>query len=175
MMSRTSIFLPVAAATAFALPLVFGCSKQQPAQQNAPTNGQHADHASDGHAAADHHDEHGGEALTEESVKTPESFAAGVSRLKELHQEINGLIQQNKLDDVHHAAQEMGILARKMKTLASRDIAEAKRADAGRLCNDIAGYFSPIDEAADAGKKDETITIHKQMADTIAKLDALTK
>ena len=78
------------------------------------------------------------------------------------------------LADVHRVAEEMAILARKMKTLAANDIADDKRTEAGRLCNEIAGYFTPIDEAADAGKKDETITIHKQMAATIGKLKALT-
>lgn len=182
MINRTSLLTMAAMAAAISLPLLAGCSKQAPNQAPAPAaaaHDEHDGHAADEHAAADHHDagheEHSGKALTEESVPTPASFAAGVARLKELHQEINNLIQQNKLDDVHHVAQEMGIVARKMKTLASRDVAEAKRADAGRLCNDIAGYFSPIDAAADAGKKDETMKIHMQMADTIAKLDALTK
>ncbi len=108
-------------------------------------------------------------------MKTPDSFAVGVARLSELHQKINHLIEHNELGEVHHVAEEMGMVARKMKPLASRDIAEDKRTDAGRLCNDIAGYFNPIDEAADAGKKDETMAIHKQMAETIAKLEALRK
>ena len=178
MINRTSLLLTTSLAAAFSLPLLGGCSKQAP-KAVVPAHDEHDGHAADEHAAADHHDadheEHGGKALTEESVPMPANFAAGVARLKELHQEINHLVESNKLDDVHHAAQEMGIVAKKMKTLASRDIPEAKRADAGRLCNDIAGYFSPIDEAADAGKKDETMKIHMQMADTIKKLDELTK
>ena len=97
-----------------------------------------------------------------------------MARLRELHQEINRLVEHNELANVHRTAEEMAILARKMKTLASRDIPEDMRAEAGRLFNEIAGYFSPIDEAADAGKKDETITIHKQMAATIGKLEDLT-
>ena len=73
------------------------------------------------------------------------------------------------------AAEEMAILARKMKPLTLRDIAEDRRAEAGRLCNDIAAYFTPIDEGGEAGKKAETMGIHKQMAETIGKLEALSK
>lgn len=178
----TSLLVAAAVATAVALPLNLGCSKQQTAQQNAPAHADHDGHSADEHASGDHHDgghhaghDHAAKALTEEDVKTPDSFAAGVTRLKELHQKINDLIEQNKLADVHRTAEEMAIVARKMKPLAARDIAEDKRTDAGRLCNDIAGYFSPIDEAADAGKKDETMKIHMQMADTIDKLVSLTK
>ena len=181
MINRMSLLLASAAVAAFALPIYVGCSKPS-AKSTTSAHEDHDGHTADEHAAADHHDagheehhDHDGQALTEESVKMPESFAAGVARLKELHEGINHLIEQNKLADVHHSAEEMAILARKMKPLAARDVLEDKRAEAGRLCNDIAGYFSPIDEAADAGKKDETIAIHKQMADTIGKLDALSK
>src|SRR3990172_6803538 len=179
MINRTNLLVAVAGATAFSLPLIAGCSKQAPVP--APTDAadeEHEQHTADEHAAAGHADaehEHGGQALTEESVKTPESFAAGVARLKELHQEINHLIEHDELADVHHVAEEMAILARKMKPLAARDIAQDKLTDAGRLCNQIAGYFRQIDEAADAGKKDETMAIHMQMAATIGNLEALSK
>jgi Ni/Co efflux regulator RcnB len=173
--------LAITAAAAFAVPLAIGCSKQ-PAAQTEVGQEQHADHSAEDHAAADHHDadhdehhEHGEKALTEADVPTPKSFAAGVARLKELHEEINHLIEHNELANVHHHAEEMAMLARKMKPLASTDIADDKRTDAGRLCNEIAGYFEPIDSAADAGKKDATIAIHQKMANTIAQLESLSK
>lgn len=71
---------------------LFQASTVASADSNRPrrARGHSADeHAAAGHGDADHEHEHGGQALTEESVKTPESFAAGVARLKELHQEIN--------------------------------------------------------------------------------------
>lgn len=172
------MLLAIAALAAFAMPIYVGCSKQAPSPApTATAHEEHEGHSADEHAAAghidaDHEHEHGGHALTEESAKTPESFAAGVARLKELHQEINHLIENNELADVHPVAEEMAIVARKMKGLASRDIAENNRLEAGQLCNDIAGYFTPIDEAADSGNKAETSAIHKQMAATISKLKA---
>jgi len=182
MITRTTVFMMVTAATAIALPLLAGCSKQTPAPI-APAHDEHEGHTAEEHAAMEHHDadqheqsdEHHGAALKPEDVKMPESFAAGVARLTELHQHIDHLIQHNELADVHRAAEEMAIVARKMKELAAHDIPEDARTEAGRLCNEIAGYFSPIDEAADAGKKEETTAIHHQMADTITKLEALNK
>lgn len=192
MINRTSFLLASAAAAAFALAMYVGCSKQAPAP-TAPAHDEHEGHTAEEHAAMDHHDaeheehaadahqdehhdaDHHSAALKPDDVKMPESFAAGVAQLTELHQKINQLIEHNELADVHRAAEEMAIVARKMKELASKDIAEDSRTEAGRLCNEIASYFNPIDEAADAGKKDETIAIHHQMADTIAKLAALSK
>ena len=189
MKMRANFLLAFAPAAMFAsLPFV-GCSKQ-PAQPQQAGQEQHAehtdeDHAAMGHSAEEHaamekhgedrEHEHGGEALTEQNVTLPTSFAAGVARLTELHEKIEHLIEHNELHDVHRVAEEMAIVARKMKELAANDIPEDMRTDAGRLCNQIAGYFNPIDEAADAGKKDETMVIHMQMADTIGKLEALTK
>lgn len=190
MITRTMLLMVVTGATAIALPVLVGCSKQAPVP-TAPTQNEHKGHTAEEHAAMEHHDadhqehaadahhdehhdaDHHGAALKPEDVKMPESFAAGVARLTELHQKINQLIEHNELADVHRAAEEMAIVARKMKELASKDIAEDSRTEAGRLCNEIAGYFNPIDEAADAGKKDETVTIHHQMAETISKLEAL--
>ena len=113
--------------------------------------------------------------LSQDVGVRPACAAAGVARLKELHQKINHLIEHDELADVHHVAEEMAILARKMKALAANDIADEKRIEAGRLCNDVAGYFNPIDTAGDAGKKDETMAIHKQLAETISKLEGLSK
>ena len=47
--------------------------------------------------------------------------------------------------------------------------------EAGRLCNEVAGYYKPIDEAADAGKKAETEAIYKKMVTAVEKLKALAK
>lgn len=186
MINRTGVLVAITIAAAFALPLFVGCSKQpaEHAEHMEAANEEHAghaagaehaadEHAAMGHADAKHEHEHGGEALTEESVKIPDSFGAGVARLDELQKQIGQLIENNELANVHRVAEEMAIVARKMKELAVHDIAEDNRAEAGRLCNQIAGYFSPIDEAADAGKKDETMAIHMQMASTISKLEAL--
>lgn len=140
----------------------------------------HKDHkdkdAKDDHKAhkdKDHKD-HDKE-LTEKDVKLPESFKAGTARLEELHEHIHHQISGGKLKDVHRTAEEMKVVARKMKELAGKDVPENKQAEAGRLCNDIATQYKAIDDAADNEKKAETEAVHKQMGETIAKLKALAK
>ena len=113
--------------------------------------------------------------LTDKDVKMPDSFNAGVARLEELHKKIDHQIEHNELKDVHRTAEEMALVANKMKELAQKAVAEDKLAEAGRLCNEIAGYFKPIDEAADAGKKADTEAIHKKMGEAITKLKGLMK
>jgi hypothetical protein len=177
MTNRIRYLTVVAAAAAFALPTFVGCSNQ-PEDTKKADDKQQDGHAKDEHAKGEHehdNDGHHDMALTEQDVKLPESFAAGVARLADLHNKIDHLIEHDELADVHRVAEEMAIVARKMKELAAKDLADDKRTDAGRLCNEVAGYFRPIDEAADAGNKAETIAIHRQMATTIGKLELLTK
>lgn len=127
------------------------------------------------HKDKDHKDKDHDKALTEKDVKMPDSFKAGTVRLEELHEHIHHQISDGKLKDVHRTAEEMMLVAKKMKELAAKDVPENKQTDAGRLCNDIATQYKAIDAAADNEKKAETEAVHKQMAETIAKLKALAK
>ena len=144
-----------------------GCTPAAKDTPKAATDG----HASDHEHAPGH--EHGAKDLTEKDVQLPVNFKAGVVRLKELNGKIEHLIEHNELGDVHRVAEEMAIVARKMKELARNDLPEDKQTDAGRLCNEIAGYYKPIDAAADAGKKDETGAVYQQMNMAIERLEAL--
>lgn len=185
MTPRTNLWTFLAATAALALLPLTACStrpadtRQADGEQRAEEpHGDKDHHGADDHQGdADHHGDggHHDRPLTEQDVKLPTSFADGVARLKELHNQIDHLIEHGELGDVHHAAEEMAIVARKMKELAAQDVAAEQRTDAGRLCNEVAGYFRPIDEAADAGKKQETTALHQQMAETIGKLEALIK
>lgn len=129
------------------------------------------DHKDKAHKDGDHHDK----ALTAKDVKMPDSFAAGVARLDELHKKIHHQIEHNELKHVHRTAEEMALVAQKTKELAQKTVAEDKLSDAGRLLNEVAGYYKPIDEAADAGKKSETEAIYKKMGEAIAKLKEVAK
>ena len=178
-MNRRVNLLVGSFASIAALAWAAGCSKQSAAPQ--ATSGKSSstnDHQADEHQAADHHEgdsehAHGGHAMSEADVSLPATFSGGVTQLAELHKKIGELIEHGELAEVHHAAEEMAIIARKMKELAQRDVDEGSRTEAGRLCNEVAGYFEPIDQAADAGNKTETVSIHKQMAATLARLQEL--
>lgn len=134
-------------------------------------SGDHKDHKEGAHKDGEQHDK----ALTEKDVKMPDTFAAGVARLDELHKTIAHQIEHNELPKVHRTAEEMALVANKTKALAQKTVADDKLADAGRLLNEVAGCYKPIDEAADAGKKPETEAVHKKMGEAIAKLKNLAK
>ena len=136
-----------------------------------------AEHAGDGHDEDEgHHEaphedgEHHGQALSEDDVAMPSSFTDGVARLEELHANIEQLIEGEQLADVHRVAEEMALVAKHMKSLARTDVAEDEQTEAGRLCNQVAGFFGPIDEAADGGDEKGTREIHKQMQEAVVKL-----
>ncbi len=172
-----------------------GCTPTAPSHPATKTasskDGDHKDHKGTEHQDGDHKDhkdgtqkgsghdhkdgDHGDKALTEKDVKMPANFKEGVGRLEELNNKIDHHIEHGELDKVHRVAEEMALVAKKMKELAQKDVAEDKRADAGRLCNEVAGYYKPIDEAADAGKKKETEDLHKKMVEAVGKLKDLAK
>lgn len=131
----------------------------------------HKDGHKEGHKDGGHHDK----PLTAKDVKMPATFKAGVSRQEELHKQIHHHVEHGELAKVHRVAEEMALVANKMKELAQKEVAEDRRVEAGRLCNELAGYYKPIDEAADAGKKAETVALHKKMGETIHKLKELAK
>jgi hypothetical protein len=153
-----------------------GCPGTPSPTGDKPDKQASGDHKDSDHKHGDHKDgQDHDKPLTEKDVKMPESFKAGVARLEELHKQIAHLIEHGELAKVHRVAEEMALVARKMKELAPGGVAEDKLTEAGRLCNEVAGYFPPIDAAGDAGNKAETETIHKKMGATIGKLKALAR
>ena len=148
-----------------------GDTKKADHKEGEHKNHKEGEHKKDGHKEGEHHDK----PLTEKDVKMPDSFKAGVARLEELHKKIDHQIEHGELAKVHRVAEEMALVAKKMKELAQKDVPEDKQVEAGRLCNEVAGYFKPIDEAADAGKKGETEAIHKKLGAAIGKLKVLAK
>ena len=180
-MNRWTKWLGVAVLAAASITWLSGCSKT-PTTSNKADKSKEAAHKEGepkegGHKEAGHkeggHDE---KALTEKDVKMPDSFKAGVSRLEELHQKIHHEIEEEGgLKHVHRIAEEMALVATGTKRLAGKDLPGDKQTEAGRLCNEVAGYYKSIDEAADAGKKAETQAIHKKMGTAIEKLKGLTR
>jgi len=153
--------------------LIWGLSGCSGKTDTTPSN-KAGTHKESGHKEAGHkeggHDEN---PLTEKDVKMPASFQAGVTRLEELHKKIGEEIDEGQLMHVHRLAEEMSLVAKKMKELAQKDLPTDKRVEAGRLCNEVVGIYQPIDAAADAGKKAETVALHKKMGEAVAKLKGL--
>lgn len=162
-------------------PWCIGCGENapRPPQNAAPAEHGHDDHE-DGHehshdhgAGEMHEHPHGGEALTEKDIEMPTSVDAGVDRLDELHGQIAQQIESKELSHVHHTAEEMALVAKALKKLAPNVVEDDKLTEFGRLCNDIADCYQPIDEAADAGKAAETTEIHAKMGKDIQRLKEL--
>ena len=167
--------LSVAAAALSAASLAWlgGCSGDAKTPSK-PQEGHAAhDHQGDGHdhAADAHHDK----PLTEKDVEIPATFAAGVDRLKELHGAIAKAIEQGEFAKVHQVAEEAALVARKMKELARKEVPEDRQTEAGRLCNEVAGYFQPLDEASHDGDKAQLEAIHQKMGDAIERLGEIAR
>lgn len=177
----------VAAMTAFCV----GCADKHPQGPAAPAEqgdghpeGGHApNHAvehdgHDAHAESSHSGEthaHASEALTEKDVDLPANVSLGALRLETLYDEIANQLEQKHLERVHRIAEEMAIVAKSIKILAANEVADDKLTEVGRLCNEIAGYYEPLDEAADAGRTAETAEIHEKMGKAIERLSQLTR
>ena len=161
-------------ATAFWLS---GCSDKsgKPApgsDATAPAGQAHEDHDSHAHEDQDSHAE---APLTENDVELPSSFTKGIDRLEALHHEIEQEIEANQLSKVHRTAEELALVAKRMKQLARNEIDEQKQADVGRLCNQLAALFPTIDEVADAGEKAETKQFSAEIEGIIGKLRDLAR
>lgn len=135
-------------ALAAALVFATGCDK-------------HEDHEKGGHG----HGTGGG------NVSVPDHYKDAVHKCEELSKKIGTLINEGKLKDVHAAAADIKKIAEKLPELAQKDLKPEMLKDVNVKAKELAGMFNEIDEAADAGKKDETIKLHEKMKALIADLE----
>ncbi len=115
--------------------------------------------------------EHGGGG----NVTVPDHYADAVAKCEELSEKIEHLIESGKLDQVHSAAADIQKVAEKLADLAKKDLPPGDLREVNVNARKLAGMFSAIDEAADSGKKDETIRIHREMKALIDALKAHAK
>ena len=150
-MLRGTTFLAFAAA----LGLAIGCGED---------HGEHG-HSEKGHGEKGH--SHGAEGGT---VTVPDHYSEAVHLCEELSDKIGGLISSGKLSNVHAVAADITKIAEKLPALAKKDLKPAMLKQVNIKAKELAGMFDEIDEAADAGKKKETIALHKKMKGLIAHL-----
>lgn len=117
--------------------------------------------ADDGHSHG-----HGGGG----AVEVPDHYADAVAKCEELSEKIADLIDDGKLDQVHAVAADIKKIAEKLADLAKSDLPPGELRDVNVNARKLAGMFSAIDEAADAGKKDDTVRLHNEMKALIAAL-----
>jgi len=110
------------------------------------------------------HGDHGG------TVSVPLHYKDAVHKCEELSGKIGGLISSGNLKDVHAAAADIKKIAEKLPELAQTDLKPEMLKDVNIKAKELAGMFNEIDEAADAGKKEETARLHERMKTLIADL-----
>ena len=83
----------------------------------------------------------------------PDNYKDAVARIEEHLRTIAGLIDTGDLEKVHAIADKISYVCKKLPELAAR----GDRPEVEKTCKVIIGLFGEIDEAADAGRKTETV------------------
>ena len=122
-----------------------------------------------GGGEAEHeHGEHGGGA--EESVRVGPTYAEAIGQCESRSTRIDRMIVDGHLGDVHAAAASIQKIAEKLPELARKDLPAELLREINIASKKLAGLFGEIDEAADAGRKEDTIQVHDRMKALIADL-----
>lgn len=101
----------------------------------------------------------------------PADYPGAVARIEEHLKTIDGLITSSALDKVHAVAEKISRVAEKLPSLAPKD----DRAHVEKVSKEVIALFGEIDEAADAGKKDETVKVLSKYRAKVAELKAHAK
>ncbi len=109
------------------------------------------------------------------SVHVPERYAEAVKACEALSAKIDSLIASGKLADVHGAADGIRQIAEKLPAIARKELPEQGQKEVDAKARALAALFTEIDEAADAGMKQDTIKVHGKMKELIAALRAHAK
>lgn len=96
----------------------------------------------------------------------PDNYEDAVARVEEHLKAIQALMDSNELEKVHAVAEKISYVCEKLPELAPHD----DRADVEKICKAVISLFSEIDEAADAGKKRETIQVFSKYKRQVAEL-----
>ena len=96
----------------------------------------------------------------------PATYADAVAKIEQHLKEIEELIRSNGLEAVHAVAEKISQVCEKLGPLAPED----DRPEVEKTCKEIVALFEEIDEAADAGKKDETTQVYKKYVEKVASL-----
>jgi len=87
-------------------------------------------------------------------------YGAVVALMETQLNEIQNLIDSNKLLKVHPAASKISLLAESLPN--AKGVPDANRSEIEKTCKELIALFGEIDKAADAEKKDETILALKK-------------
>ena len=100
---------------------------------------------------------------------TVSSYADGVQQIGVHSGEIGEMINSGKLANVHREAEAIQKIAQKLPELA-KDRPAAMLKEINLTSKALADLYGEIDQAADAGNKDKTVTVHLRMKELIETL-----
>lgn len=106
----------------------------------------------------------------ESSVKTPDTFTAAIEKCEFHLVEIEELIENSKLSEVHRVAAKIRDIARKLPQLAKGDVPVEMLKDINIKSKELAGMFTEIDKAGDSGDKEGTVKAHLKMKTLVEQL-----
>jgi len=112
------------------------------------------------------------------SAKIPETYSKAMDAIAHHGESISKLIATGKLADLHHEGESLKKIAEQLPRLASKEdsgIAKSDIREINLTSKELAAKYGPLDEAGDAGKKDESKKVYDEMVPLIEKLKKFAK
>lgn len=104
------------------------------------------------------------------SIKTPDTYAAAIEQCEFHLVEIEKLIENGQLSEVHREAAKIRDIARKLPQLAKGSVLVEMLKDINIKSKELAGMFTEVDKVADSGDKEGTIRAHQTMKTLVEEL-----
>lgn len=125
--------------------------------------------------AEDHHD--GGKKDGKEEA-VPDTYSKAIAEIEEHRDNIAKLIETGKLDGLHKEGEVIKKIAQSLAKLASKEDSGVAKSDIKEVnvtAKALAATYEPLDEAGDAGKKEESKKVYDEIVKHTATLKKFAK
>ena len=112
------------------------------------------------------------------SMKMPENYKDAVAAIEHHTAAVDKAIKDGKLDTLHKHGEEIKMLANMLPKLASKEGSGVAAADVKEInltSKKLAATYEPLDEAGDAGKKEESLKVYNEIVALVATLKKFVK
>ena len=103
--------------------------------------------------------------------ETSTGYAIGVKKMTDARAELQTLLDTGKLADLHKTAEQISATAKALPS-SCESLGDAQKADVAAQSQKLQDLFGALDEAGDAGKKDESAAAVRAYDAPIAALKA---
>lgn len=93
--------------------------------------------------------------VADPAKETSAGYAIGVKKITDKRGELQALIDAGKLDELHKVAEELSATAKALPSTCE-SLGAAQRDDVAAHAQKLQDLFGPVDEAGDAGKREES-------------------